>query len=166
MEGDICIKTLYPSIGLCNSSNNDMSCLCTLYRKYTVKEVLDALEDDEDFGSAEIFIDPPRDGVESEEDSGDEDEGGSMNNLSGRQLMSACQGRLRTRSNEIVEMGGEDLATGDDESSGDPVECGDVSEVADSVTIIQSAAKAVTTTKRKTLIPRKWVKKRHPTKLA
>jgi len=144
---------------LYNSSNNYMSCLCTLYRKYTVKEVLDALEDHEDFASADIFIDPPRDGVDSEEDSGDEDEGGNMNNLSGRQLMSACHGRLRTRSNEIVEMGGEDLATGDDEFSGDPVECDDVSEVADSVTIIESAAKAVTTTKRKTLIPRKWVKK-------
>jgi hypothetical protein len=120
---------------LYNSSNNDMSCLRTLYRKYTVNEVLDALEDDADFASGDIFIDPPRDGVESEEDSGDEDEGGiNMNNLRGRQLISACQGRLRTRSNEIVEMGDEDLATGDDESSGDPVECDDVSEVADSVT--------------------------------
>ena len=51
---------------LYNSSNNYMSCLCTLYRKYTVKEVLDALEDHEDFASADIFIDPARDGVDSD----------------------------------------------------------------------------------------------------
>ncbi|MGH0189192.1 UNVERIFIED_CONTAM: hypothetical protein FKN15_033832 [Acipenser sinensis] len=55
-------------------------------KKYSVHEVVSILESGE-FDEAEIFITPPDDdGADSAEDSGDEDTGGSVNNLSGKQL--------------------------------------------------------------------------------
>ena len=48
-------------------------------------DVLDAI-DDEDAAVEEIFIAPPAVSVESDEDSGEEDGGGTIDNLSGRQL--------------------------------------------------------------------------------
>ena len=68
-------------------------------RYYNVKEVLELLEDQE-FDSAQIYIEPPDDGNESKEDSGDEDSVGCVNNLSGKQLQGlssaklSCHGRL------------------------------------------------------------------------
>lgn len=59
-------------------------------KKFKVHEVLALLEDDEDqlhnATSADIFICPPNDVSCSDEDSGDDDSGGSYNNLSGQQL--------------------------------------------------------------------------------
>lgn len=56
-------------------------------RCLTSEEIIQLLEDD-DFTRADIYITPPVDGLDSEEDSGDEEGGGNVNNLSGKQLQS------------------------------------------------------------------------------
>ena len=50
-------------------------------KRFTLSEVLDVLEDDEVFQSAQIFLQPPGEGDKSDEDS-DEEEGGDLNHLS------------------------------------------------------------------------------------
>jgi len=55
-----------------------------------VKQVLDQLEQDGHFSTANIFMEPPSDGNMTEGDSADEDEPSSINNLSGHQLRSAA----------------------------------------------------------------------------
>ena len=54
-------------------------------RLYTANEAIAILEEEGHFDRADVFIGPPSDGEGTEEDSGDE-EGGSIDNLSGRQL--------------------------------------------------------------------------------
>ena len=56
------------------------------FRFPTAEEVLPQIEENETVTSAMAFIQPPSDGFDSEGDSGDEDTGGSVNNLSGKQL--------------------------------------------------------------------------------
>ena len=53
-------------------------------------------ESDSEFelSAANIAIDPPTDGSEAEEDSGDEDMGGTCDDLSGKQLQAAASIRL------------------------------------------------------------------------
>ena len=41
-----------------------------------------------------VFIQPPRDDFDSEGDSGDEDTGGSVNNLNGKQLQAIAEARV------------------------------------------------------------------------
>lgn len=60
-------------------------------RDCTVQEALAILEEDTDLEPKSIFIEPPQPTIHSDEDSGDEDEGGFINNLSGRQLNAGCQ---------------------------------------------------------------------------
>ena len=50
-----------------------------------MNDILSALEDDDDFNRADIYLTPPDNGVGSDEDSGGEDDV-SPNNLSGKQL--------------------------------------------------------------------------------
>lgn len=59
-------------------------------RLYKVHEVMSILENDPDFHSATVFIAPPLDHNCSDEDSGDE-EGGSVDNLTRRQLESDAE---------------------------------------------------------------------------
>ena len=58
----------------------------SFFRFLTAEEVLSQIEEDETVTSAMVFIEPPSDGFDSEGDSGDEDIGGSVNNLRGKQL--------------------------------------------------------------------------------
>jgi len=53
-----------------------------------VNQVIAMLEDDLDFSSANIYVQPPENstGQDTDEDSGSEDGGGSLNDLTGRQL--------------------------------------------------------------------------------
>lgn len=61
---------------------------CLIFRQYTVHEVISMLEDDVDFQEATIAIDPPDDGgFNTDEDSGEEDGGGTISNLNRQQLM-------------------------------------------------------------------------------
>jgi len=59
---------------------------CLLGRsRITVNDILSALEDDDDFNKADIYLTPPDNGAGSDEDSDSED-CVSANNLSGKQL--------------------------------------------------------------------------------
>ena len=49
------------------------------------------LEDDNDFQSADIFLEPPLSGEITDEDSGEEDGGGTMDNLNGHQLSARAE---------------------------------------------------------------------------
>lgn len=54
-----------------------------------MNDILDALEDDDDFNQADIYLTPPDNGTCSDEDSGGEDDVGPSN-LSGNQLNAAA----------------------------------------------------------------------------
>ena len=59
------------------------------------------LEDDEDYQSADIFIEPPENALNSDEDSGDEDAGGTLDNLSGNQLRASAEATVRAKGERI-----------------------------------------------------------------
>ena len=60
-----------------------------------INEVIDILEE-RDIPDADIFIQPPDNGQFSDEDSGPEDEGGEIDNLTGRQLQAEAEISART----------------------------------------------------------------------
>ena len=64
------------------------------FRFVTAEEVLAQIEEDDSVTSAKVFIQPPKDGMDSEGDSGDEETGGTVNNLSGKQLQAAAEAKL------------------------------------------------------------------------
>lgn len=67
-------------------------CKCIFfYRDCTLHEALAVLEENEDLEPRMLYIEPPDPAVRSDEDSADEDEGGFINNLSGRQLNARCE---------------------------------------------------------------------------
>jgi hypothetical protein len=68
-------------------------CTVICYNRLTVDEVLAQLEDEE-FWQADIYITPPNNGTATDEDSADED-GGTVNNLSGKQLDSSAVATVR-----------------------------------------------------------------------
>ena len=78
--------------------------------------MIDQLEEDGHFDSAEVFINPPSDADQSEIDSADEDSGGTLNNLSGRQLRSAALATVKVNGKRHVYL---DV---DDEDDGEPDE--------------------------------------------
>ena len=73
-----------------NSGSERVHHLLVCCRALTGLQVLQILEYEHHFDRADIYIEPPADGGKSEEDSGDEDAGGHVNNLSGRQLSSGA----------------------------------------------------------------------------
>ncbi|KAJ8938653.1 hypothetical protein NQ314_011392 [Rhamnusium bicolor] len=62
----------------------------------TLSEALDMVYSDENIANQvdEIFIEPPETNVETDEDSADEDEGGMIHNLTGRQLRAPVEVKL------------------------------------------------------------------------
>ena len=79
--------------------------------RYTVSEVVAMLEEDDSFSSANIYIDPPDNPNNSDEDSGDEDSGGNMDNLSGPQLRAGAELKMTVHGESVV-IG--DLESGND----------------------------------------------------
>ena len=69
-------------------------CKKSFFRFLTAEEVLAQIEENETVTSAMMFIQPPSDGFDSEGSSGDEDIGGSVNNLSGKQLQANAEARV------------------------------------------------------------------------
>jgi hypothetical protein len=65
------------------------TCCKYVFRLYSLKEVLEILEHDDDV--AEIFIEPPDAAINSDQDSANEDDGGLVDNLSGSQLRSHAE---------------------------------------------------------------------------
>ena len=84
------------------NTGHEPLCKKSFFRFLTTKEVLPQIEEDETVTSAMAFIQPPSDGFDSEGDSGDEDTGGSVNNLIGKQLQANAEARavLLSRSPE------------------------------------------------------------------
>lgn len=80
-------------------------------RNLTVHDVLNRLEE-EGFFEADIYLTPPGDGQLSDEDSGDEEEGGEINNLNHRQLLAEGEGRILAADGNELRIGG----TEDDDS--------------------------------------------------
>ncbi|KAG5883569.1 hypothetical protein JTB14_022436 [Gonioctena quinquepunctata] len=64
-----------------------------LQRGFTVEEALQMVYED-DLDVRNIFIEPPEANVLNDEDSGDEEEGGSVDNLSGQQLLAGAELRV------------------------------------------------------------------------
>lgn len=61
------------------------------FRGLTLQEAIDIVEADDNIQVEKIFIEPPEAIVNSDEDSANEDEGGLVDNLSGRQLRSQAE---------------------------------------------------------------------------
>lgn len=76
------------------------------FRYYTTRDLIDLVEN-EDFWSADVYITPPNDGIESKEDS-DDDEAPSanVNHLSGRQMQSEACAKIN-KPNGVVYVDGE-----------------------------------------------------------
>ena len=76
------------------NTGHEPLCNKSFFRFLTAEEVLPQIQEDETVISAMAFIQPPSDGFDSEGDSGDEDTGGSVNNLSGKQLQANAEARV------------------------------------------------------------------------
>ena len=61
-----------------------------MFRRYTVQEVIAILED-RDSDITGIYVEPPEAAVNSDEDSADEETGGLIDNLTGRQLRAEAE---------------------------------------------------------------------------
>lgn len=66
------------------------------------------LEDDAAFSSADIYIQPPSNGNDTDEDSGPEDAGGTVENLTGRQLREEAEATVHTTDHQKATFGGID----------------------------------------------------------
>ena len=66
------------------NTGHEPLCKKSFFRFLTAEEILAQIEEDETVTSAMRFIQPPSDGFDSEGDSGNEDTGGSVNNLRGK----------------------------------------------------------------------------------
>ena len=75
------------------NTGHELLCKKSFFRFLTAEEILPQIEEDETVTSAMAFIQPLSDGFDSEGDSGDEDTGGSVNNLRGKQLQANAEAR-------------------------------------------------------------------------
>ena len=83
----------------CGNTRHEPICKRNFFRiLLTPEEILAEIEEDESITLAMVFIQPPCDGMESEGDSGDEDTGGTVNNLSGKQLQAIAEARVTSAS--------------------------------------------------------------------
>ena len=79
---------------LFGNTGHEPLCKKSFFRFLTAEEILAQIEEDGTVTSAMAFIQPRCDGFDSEGDSGDEDTGGSVNNLSGKQLQANAEARV------------------------------------------------------------------------
>ena len=73
----------------------------------TSNEVISYLEECGHFDSARIYLDAPG-GMITNEDSADEDEGGTINNLPGNQLRAGAHARIFSNAAETMEIVGDE----------------------------------------------------------
>ena len=73
------------------NTGHEPLCKKSFFRFLSAEKVLPQIEEDETVTSAMAFIQPPSDDFDSEGDSGDEDTGGNVNNLSGKQLQANAE---------------------------------------------------------------------------
>ena len=74
---------------------------------FTLNDVISMLEDDSEVASAKIYIDPPADGQNSDEDdvNAEVQESVSANDLSGSQLRSRAQARVTKPNGDTITLG-------------------------------------------------------------
>ena len=90
------------------------------YRSYSLQEAIAIIEERDD-EVAKIFIEPPEVALNSDEDSADEDSGGLIDNLAGRQLRAEAEvvfadgHRLHTEDDDNDEYNPEDADDGESE---------------------------------------------------
>ena len=89
----VCYICFYNDVPFGNTGQEPL-CKKSCFRFLTTEKVLAQIEQDETVTSAMVFIQPPSDGFDNEGDSGDEDTGGSVNNLSGKQLQTNAEERV------------------------------------------------------------------------
>ena len=76
------------------NTGHEPLCKKSFFRFLIAEKVLFQIEEDEAVSSVMAFIQPSSDGFNSEGDSGDEDIGGSVNNLRGKQLQANAEARV------------------------------------------------------------------------
>ena len=76
------------------NTGHEPLCKKSFFRFLTAEEVLPQIEEDETVTSAMAFIQPPTDDFDSKGDSSDQDTGGSVNNLRGKQLQANAEARV------------------------------------------------------------------------
>ena len=89
-----CIIFVFTMMFPFGNTGHEPLCKKSFFRFLTAEEVLAQIEEDETVTSAMVFIQPPSDGTDSEGFSGDEDAGGSVNNLSRKQLQANAEARV------------------------------------------------------------------------
>ena len=80
------------------NTGHEPVCKQKFFRLLTIEEVLAQIKENAAVSSAEVFIQPPSDGMDGEGDSGDEDTGGTVNNLSGKKLQANAEARVASMS--------------------------------------------------------------------
>ncbi|XP_039290714.1 uncharacterized protein LOC111044584 [Nilaparvata lugens] len=86
-----------------NCNRYDSSNLnCIRLTDLTLQEAIDILECDDADDVQGIFIEPPAPNIDTDEDSGDEDGGGYVDNLTGRQLTSQVEVVTNSRNDTSV----------------------------------------------------------------
>ncbi|XP_039297867.1 piggyBac transposable element-derived protein 3-like [Nilaparvata lugens] len=86
-----------------NRNRYDSSNLnCIRLTDLTLQEAIDILECDDADDVQGIFIEPPAPNIDTDEDSGDEDGGGYVDNLTGRQLTSQVEVVTNSRNDTSV----------------------------------------------------------------
>lgn len=81
-----------------------------------MNEVISMLEDDSKFASANIYIQPPDNSNDTDEDSGSEDNGGSLDNLTGRQLRAEAEATIFSLDHQKTVIGDTDTDVSDSET--------------------------------------------------
>ncbi len=79
-------------------------CYFHFRRGFTLQDALNLLDANEEVGREveQIFIAPPESAVLTDEDSGDEDSGGLVDNLSGKQLLATAEIRFNQSNNGLI----------------------------------------------------------------
>ena len=101
----------------------------------TSNEVISYLEECGHFDSARVYLDAPG-GTITDEDSADEDEGGTINNLPGNQLRAGAHARIFSNAAETMEIVGDE----DHSATSSEVDNTETSEDCQSTTCHNSSA--------------------------
>ncbi|KAK9687500.1 hypothetical protein QE152_g36226 [Popillia japonica] len=80
----------------------DLPCDSTLRGGVSLEEALNIVYEN-DIDIEEIYIEPPDSNVLTDEDSGEEDDGGLIDNLNRQQLLAKANVRLRNREENAID---------------------------------------------------------------
>lgn len=92
----------------------------SILRHFTVHDALEMIFEDEEVISANVYIDPPNDGLGSDEDSGDENEG-TVSNMNGNQLCAKATIITSTTTGNTERIGESDSENDDEGNTGNNI---------------------------------------------